>query len=315
MNWKQASLVVVTVMLFAAVLAVGLQDGAGVDDDRPTLVASTYPLGYLAEQIGGDLVEVMVLMPPNQELHSFHPTTRDWLDATNADVLVYNGAGADPWFEDELLTDLDTGGKVVVDTTEGLDLLDAHGGEGSGDGDGHGHDGIDPHTWLSPRMALGQAEAIYLALREVVPDGTVDTNWDGLRTRLEALDEGYALTLANATIEEIIVPHEAYGYLADAYDFQQHGVIGVSAEEQPSVAAISDLVDLMEGEGIYTVFVDPVYSDDYSRTLKEELTSRTGREVRLLTLYFCLGTVDGMDYLEQMGANLEALALALEVPQ
>jgi zinc transport system substrate-binding protein len=209
---------------------------------------------------------------------------------------------------------LDIEGRVVVDTTEGLDLLDAHGGEGSGDGDGHGHAGMDPHTWLSPRMALGQAEAIYLALREVVPDGTVDSNWDGLRNRLEALDGEFTTTLANATLEGIIVPHEAYGYLAHAYGFHQHGVIGVSAEEQPSVAAISDLVDLMEEEGIYSVFVDPVYSDDYSRTLKEELESRTGRDVGLLTLYFCLGPVDGMDYLEQMGANLEALALALEVP-
>jgi zinc transport system substrate-binding protein len=131
---------------------------------------------------------------------------------------------------------------------------------------------------------------------------------------LEALDAEYSSTLSNATLDEIIVSHEAYGYLADRYGFEQHGVIGISAEEQPSVAAMSDLVDLMEDRGVYSVFVDPVYSDDYARTIQEELEDRTGMEVAVLTLYFCLGPVDDLDYLQQMGANLDALATALEVP-
>jgi len=315
MNWKQLSLVGVTVMMFTTVLAVGLQVQPEGDDHRPTVVASTYPLGYLAREIGGDVVSVTVLMPPNQEMHAFHPTTKDWLEASRAEVLVYNGAGADPWFESELLPDLDTRGKLVVDTTRGLDLLDAHGGhDGDGD-DGGAHDGTaDPHTWLSPWMALQQGEAIYQALSGLYGTQYIEEDWMALRETLEALDGEYITTLTNASLEEIIVSHEAYGYLADRYGFEQHGVIGISAEEQPSVAAISDLVDLMEEKGITSVFVDPVYSDDYANTIKEELESRTGRHVRVLSLYFCLGPVDELDYIGQMEANLEALAIALEVP-
>ena len=80
------------------------------------------------------------------------------------------------------------------------------------------------------------------------------------------------------------------------------------------MSAISDLVTLMEDRALYSVFVDPVYSDDYANTIKQELEDRTGERVRVLTLYFCLGPVDGLDYLQQMEANLAALAIALEVP-
>ncbi len=311
MNWRQGTLVLVAAMVFGGLIASGLsQVPAGDERGRPSVVASTYPLGYMVDMIAGDDVRLTVLMPPNQEVHAFHPTTRDWLEANSADVLLYNGAGADPWFEGELLPDLDTRDKLVVDTTEGLQLLEAH---------GDGHDGedtgdADPHTWLSPAMALQQAQAIYEAIRQVVPDDIIDWNWKILRSKLEALDSQYESTLSNATLDEIIVSHEAYGYLADRYGFEQHGVIGISAEEQPSVAAMSDLVDLMEDRGVYSVFVDPVYSDDYARTIQEELEDRTGREVEVLTLYFCLGPVGDMDYLQQMRANLDALATALEVP-
>ena len=312
MNWKQASLIAVTIIMFTSVLAIGFQEEPLGDDHLPRVVVSFYPLGQLAREIGKGVVSVTVLMPPNQEMHAFHPTTQDWLEASRADVLVYNGAGADPWFEDELLPDLDTAEKVVVETTAGLDLLDAREDDHGGDEDGH--DGVDPHTWLSPRMALLQGQAIYEALRTQYGSERLDTNWGSLRQRLETLDGEYTSTLANASHGEIIVSHEAYGYLADGYGFEQHGVIGISAEEQPSVTSITDLVTLMEDEGIFSVFVDPVYSDDYARTIQEELEDRTGEKVRVLQLYFCLGPVDGLDYVEQMEANLANLAIALEVP-
>jgi zinc transport system substrate-binding protein len=311
MNWKQALLVAVTASLFTGVIASGLQVGPEGDDFSPGVVTSFYPLGFLAKEIArGTTFSVTTLMPPNQEVHSYHPTTRDWLEASRAEVLVYNGAGVDRWFEEELLKDLDTSGKVVVEATAGLPLLDARGHD-----HGDGEDGeVDPHTWLSPWMALQQGQAIHDAMAAYAPGPVLDATWQALRTRLIALDAEYTTVLANATLDQVIVSHEAYGYLADRYGFTQHGVIGISAEEQPSVAAMTGLVDLMEEEGVYTVFVDPVYSEDYARTVQEELEQRTGEDVRVDRLYFCLGTVDGLDYLEQMEANLDALALALEVP-
>jgi len=307
MNGRQAVLVAVTVMVFASVIAVGLQEEPRGDDYTPSVVTSIYPLGYLAREIGRGVFSVTVLMPPNQDAHSFHPTTQDWLEATRADVLVYSGAGVDRWFEEELLPDLDTGSRVVVETSRELDLVEA---------DGHDHGGTDPHTWLSPRTAILEGQAIYEAMVTFVQGAPepMTSNWMALRAELEDLDAAYGAELANATRDEVVVAHEAYGYLARDYGFLQHGVIGISADEQPSVAGLADLVELMRDEGIDTVFVDPAFSQDYARMLEDELEARTGAPVTVERLYLAMGEVDGLDYMEQMEANLEALSSGLGVP-
>ncbi len=314
MNWKQAVLVVVATLFMISVVAIGLvgDPGQADDDGRLGVVATLYPLGYMAEQIGGDLVSVVTLVPPNQEVHVFNPSTSDMLAADRADVLLYNGAGLDLWFEEDLLVELDTGDKVGVETTRDVELLDADGGHG-GEDDGHDGGVHDPHTWISPDTALQQAFAVYEALVEADAgnEGAYTSNWLNFRGRLEALDAEYEERLSNSTFDTIIVSHEAYGYLAQRYGFEQHGVIGISAEEQPSAATIAGLVSLMEDLGLTSVFVDPIYSDDYAMTLKDELEDRTGREVAILDLYFMLGPVDDLDLLQQMEANLESLAKGL----
>ena len=315
MNWKQAVLVVVATLFMISVVAIGLVGDPGQEDDdgRLRVVATLYPLGYMAEEIGGDMVSVVTLVPPNQEVHVFNPSTSDMLAADRADVLLYNGAGLDLWFEEDLLEELDTGDKVVVETTGDLELLDADGGHG-GEDDGYEVGVHDPHTWISPDTALQQAFAVYEALVEADAgnEGAYTSNWLNFRGRLEALDAEYEERLSNSTLDTIIVSHEAYGYLAHRYGFEQHGVIGISADEQPSAATIAELVTLMEELGIDSVFVDPIYSDDYAMTLKDELEARTGREVAILDLYFMLGPVDDMDLLQQMEANLESLAKGLQ---
>ena len=282
------------------------------DGDRLSVVASFYPLGYLADAIGGEAVVVTTLLPHNQEAHSWHPTTRDIIAVNMADVIVYNGAGLDPWFEDDILPSLDEEGKVIRETTHGLELIDAD-GEDAGHGDGDDHGRADPHTWLSPYMAQQQGQAIRDALVEADPanEALYDANWDILRERLVDLDAEYSERLGNTIYKTVFVTHSAYGYLEHRYPVEQHGLIGISADEQPSAITLANLVELMVEEEVFTIFVDPVYSDDYAMTLKLELEDRTGNDVRVLKLYVMLGPMDGLDYLEQMNANLDNMLSAL----
>jgi len=315
MNWKQAVLVITATVFIISIVAAGLVGDPGEVDveGRLRVVATVYPLGFMAEEIGGDLVSVVTMVPPNQEVHVFNPSTSDMLAADRADVLLYNGAGLDLWFEEDLLPELDSGDKFIVETTHQIELLEVAGGH-EGQDDGHDDGAHDPHTWIGPQTALLQAASVYQAL--VLADGANEeactTNWQVFRDRLEALDAEYEERLTNTTFDTIIVSHEAYGYLAQRYGFEQHGVIGISADEQPSAVTIANLVTLMEELGITSVFVDPIYSDDYAQTLKDELEDRTGRDVTIHYLYFMLGPVDDMDLLEQMEANLESLAKGLD---
>jgi zinc transport system substrate-binding protein len=316
MNAGQGILVaVVALSLAGTVLFADGYSGTGWDGEgRVRVVASFYPLAQFARDIGGDRVEVRSLIPYNQEVHSWLPSTRDILRAQTADVLVWNGAGLDPWFEDSVLKAIDTEGKVLVDTTEGVELLPGPGGDGhAGEADGHDHGEWDPHTWTDPLTAREQARQVFLGLVEADPAGepVYSARWASLALRFDALDGLFNSTLASRTSSAFFTIHAAFGYLAHRYGLQELSLIGISGDEQPSIDGIAGAVEEMEAQGIYTILVSPQYPEDYSRTLRQELDSRTGHDVVVAKLYQMLGPVDGKGYFEQQGANVATLAAAL----
>ena len=119
---KKSTLLIIGVLIAVVLLAVILS--IQVDDDSKGLkiVTSVYPLGYMAQEIGGDKVQVDLLVPENTEVHSWYPSASDVLKASKADIFVYNGAGLEPWVEYSLLPALEGSNMTVVETTKGLDL-------------------------------------------------------------------------------------------------------------------------------------------------------------------------------------------------
>ena len=236
-------------------------------------MATFYPLAYMAEH-HRHRVSVSS-WSPSTELHSWQ-APQDIIRADDAEVILYNGGPADRWLVDDVLPAVNDAGKVIANTTLGVSYI-AGGDEGEG--------GSDPHTWLSPRRAMVQARNVYHALCEADPQGEAyfTERFNALNATLASLDEQYR-SLDNATVSGIIVSHSALGYVAHDYNFTQYGVIGLSADEEPSAAALTGLVEIMENESIYTVYVDPVYKRDYAQILKQELESETGHEVAVLEI-------------------------------
>jgi zinc transport system substrate-binding protein len=133
-----------------------------------------------------------------------------------------------------------------------------------------------------------------------------------LEDKLNQLDNEYLTGLLNATKDTIFVTHEAFGYLAYRYGFEQHGVIGLSADEQPRTTTIAILVNEMEEYQIHAIYVDPVYSTEYAQTIQSEVQAQTGHSVTILKLYLMLGPTDNIDFLQQMQTNLANLKIGLE---
>ncbi|MGC9307236.1 MAG: metal ABC transporter substrate-binding protein [Thermoplasmatota archaeon] len=301
---RRIQLIVLAAAVAIAASVIGgavYQEQPADDDNRLQVMATFYPLAYLAEEIGGEHVTVATLVPPNTEIHAWQPTTSDILAADDADVLIYNGAHLDHWFEDDVLPALTTRGKTIVETTANASLRTISGQ-------------ADPHTWVSPHTAAQQAHAIYEAFAARDPANASDyaDNWAQLQQRFTELDGRYQDQFTERQKNVIFVTHAAYGYLAERYGFEQQSVIGLSGDEQPSTSAIASLVDRMEQEDVYTIYVDPVYSDTYADTLQRTLRQRTGREAEVLELYLMLGPVNSLDYFEQMEANLENLKRGLD---
>jgi len=316
MNSKQAALLAAsTVVLMSTMLLAQGYGGTGWEGDgRVRVVASFYPLAEFAREIGGERVEVKSLIPSNQDVHGWLPSTRDILRSETADVLVWNGAGLDPWFEDSVLSAVDIRGKVLVETTEGIVLLPANGGHGQdGGADGHDHGEWDPHTWIDPLTAREQARRIFLGLVEADPAGgpVYGARWATLDARFSALHEEYNSSMANRTSSVFFSVHAAFGYLAHRYGLEEHSLIGISGDEQPSIEGMAAAVREMERHTIYTILVNPQYPEDYADTLRGELSGRTGHAVVVARLFQMLGPVDGFGYFDQQEANIRTLAAAL----
>jgi len=234
------------------------------------------------------------------------PVTEDAWVVTN-DATLYKICLDDLEIKDTYQLESDLGVNFVIAAITPYSSHEEH-------DDHHHHELYDPHTWLSPLIAQQQAQAIYNALVEIDPDNEAyyTNNWNTLQQKFTDFDAAYSQQLSTKQKDEIIVTHSAFGYLADRYHFHQRGVIGISADEQPSASTIASLLNTMITKDIYVVYVDPVYSDSYAQTLKNTLESKTGQDIQILTLYLMSGEFNGLDYFQQMQQNLENLKIGLQ---
>ena len=311
MNKRQALFITATVIIVLTVVfstAFYTQQNNS-KSDKLKVVATFYPLAFFAQQIGGEEVTVRQLIPDNTEVHTWQPSFGDILAIEEAEVIIYNGASLDHWFKNDILPVINISNKVIVKTTTGVKLIETE----THHADEH-EELYDPHTWISPFIAKQQAQNIYDALIQKDPDHEAyySERWQNLKTRFEELDNEYLNGLSTKSKEDIFIAHSAFGYLADRYSFKQHGVIGISADEQPNTQVYANLVENMMEYKIYVVYVDPVYTQESVQTLKNELERLSGQEVKILKLYFMLGTIDNLDYFEQQEKNLENLKIGLE---
>ena len=283
------------------------------------VVASIYPMQYFAERVGGDRVEVVALVPPGVEGHTFELTPRDLLTIADADVIAMNGLELEPWLERALESLGDDVSGIVVEAADaeaGLayDDHEAEGGEGHDEEEGdHGHGELDPHFWLDPLRAITQAERIAEALIKADPAGAelYGVNLASLTAHLRALNAEFETGLSSCTHREFVTSHAAYGYLALAYDLEQVAVSGLSPGVEPSPQRLASIADRIDDLGIEAVLIEPVLSGSNEQVL----TSETGAGI------YKIHPMDGVtlteltehgDYFGLMRDNLNSLRAAMD---
>ena len=276
------------IALAAALLVPGLaacSADAGAEGDGPAVVASFYPLQYVAQRVAGDHAEVGSLTSPGQEPHDLELTVRQTAEVTDADV-VLTLTGFMPSVDAAVEQD---GPETVVDAADVLR-------------------GDDPHFWLDPTrlatVAEETADALAEADREHAEDYT--RNARDLVEDLRALDADYRTGLAECEVDTVVVSHDAFGYL-DRYGLDVVGVAGISPDAEPSPSRLQELAALIERTGVTTVFTETLVDPAIAQTLAEEVGVRTA------TLDPIEGLTDetaDMDYLSLMRSNLEELRAA-----
>ncbi|MGW2113346.1 metal ABC transporter substrate-binding protein [Streptomyces sp. NPDC001948] len=277
--------------------------------DKLDVVASFYPMQFLAERIGGEHVSVTTLTKPGVEPHDLELSPRQIGGLTDADYILYL-KGIQPAVDDAIEQ---SGAKDAVDAAK-LTTLEDHGTEAGGEEHGHEHHGdeagADPHIWLDPVKYAEVAKGVGKSLEKSDPDHAADyrKNTDALVTELGELDKAYTDGLRSTATKTFITTHSAFGYLAERYGLTQEGIAGVDPESEPSPARISEIHTIAKKDGATTVFFETLASDRTAKTLAKD----TGLKTDVLDpLEGITDKSKGADYTEVMRSNLAALQKAL----
>lgn len=282
-------------------------------DGKLKVVASFYPMQYLAEQIGGDHVTVSTLTKPGVEPHDLELKPRQTAELNEAGYILYL-KGVQPAV-DKAIAQSEAKNKVDA---AALTKLEHHGTEGhnSHEGEEAGHDehedeaGADPHIWLDPVKYAEVAKGVGTSLEKADPDHAAEykKNTAALVTKLNGLNSAYQQGLKTTATKTFITTHSAFGYLAERYGLDQEGIAGVDPESEPSPARIKELQTITKKDKVSTVFFETLASDKTAKTLAED----TGLKTDVLDpLEGITDKSRGRDYVQVMESNLAALQKAL----
>ncbi|WP_225821197.1 metal ABC transporter substrate-binding protein [Streptomyces naphthomycinicus] len=275
------------------------------------VVASFYPMTFLAERIGGNHVHVTTLTSPGQEPHDLEISPRQIGSLEESDAVLYL-KNLQPSVDEAVAQ---SPVKTKIDAAA-LTTLEDHGTEVGGHAAGHdGHEdeegaGKDPHIWLDPVRYAQVAEGVGKAFEKADPKHAADyrKNTAALVKRLGELDTAFRDGLADTKSKVFITTHAAFGYLAERYGLTEEAISGLDPESEPSAARIKDLEKMAEADKAGTVFYETLVSDKTARTVAGD----TGLKTDVLDPIE--GITDksrGTDYFAVQEANLKALRRAL----
>ncbi len=282
------------------------------------IIASFYPLQFVAERVGGDRVDVTNLTPVGTEPHDLELTGGDIASLQDADLVVFL-SGFAPAFDDavENVADdhaLDVTGAARLDLEDGslhsdteLDENDDEHDDHEGDaGEVPGHGGADPHFWLDPTRLADVADAVAARLSDLDPEraDSYTQNATTLREQLEDLDAEFAAGLAECGHTDIVTSHTSFGYLAQRYGLTQVGISGLSPDEEPSSADLADVIRFVADNDVQTIYYEQLVDPAVAETVAAE----TGAATDVLDpIEGVTGESQGTDYFEIMRSNLANL--------
>lgn len=311
-------------LMSLVVLLVGCDTDSKVESvsDKLQVVTTLFPQYDFTRVIGGDKVDVTLLLPAGMEAHSYEPTPTDIIQINKSDLFVYTGESMEQWAH-SIIESIDNSEVHVLDVSKNIALLapnstveedhdheDEHDHEAELEED-HGHNHTyDPHIWTSPKNAMIMVNNILEALCEVDPENAnyYTENANAYLAELEALDSELEDVVANANRDTIY--HG--GRFAMQYLTNQYGIHYVSApfEAEPSAALVAQMIKEIKEQNIPVIFYEELVDPKISQMISDE----TGAQMLLLHSCHNVSKEDfnsGVTYLELMKQNVENLKVGL----
>jgi len=286
--------------------------------EKLNVAATTNIIGDVVANVGGEAIDLTVLIEIGQDPHSFEPTPQDLAAIEDADLVFVNGLDLE-----EVLVDAieNVASGAVAPVSAGIEPLDKaeEGGEHAEEED-HNH-AADPHFWVDPNNVIVWVENIARALSDADPanQAVYQRNAENYLDDLRALDD-YIRAQVSRVPEgqrKLVTDHGLYGYFAEEYGFEIIGTVIPSFTSTAGASAgdVARLVGLVKETGVPAVFVGATASQG-TRSLAEALAEEVGSEVRVLPLLsgsLAPAGEPGDTYLGYMRYNIDQIISGLAV--
>ena len=284
--------------------------------DKTTIVATTFAPYDFARQISGDSAEVIMLLAPGEESHTYEPTPGDIMKIQQCDLFIYGGGESEKWV-DSILSSLDS----KIKTIKMMDIVEPsaqnhshHDNEEHSDEDHEHEEEYDEHVWTSPLNALKIIKAITSSLNfiDTVNSEKYTENSENYISEILSLDEKMADMISDSNRNTIVIGDRfPLMYFTERYSLQYESAFpGCSAQTEANPATIARLIEKVKDENISIVFKVDLSKGTVAETICEATNAKTE------TLYSChvISAEDfsnGETYLSLMGRNYKALSSAL----
>ena len=260
--------------------------------DKIGVAVTILPQAEFAESIGGDRINVTVMVPPGADPHTTELTPSKMTEVAEDKMYAKVGSGIE--FELSYMDKIEAVNKnmLVVDCSKGIELVTSV---------DPNEPGMDPHIWVSPLNAKIMVQNICDGLVQVDPANKdyYEQNGDAYLQKLDALDQEIRSSLANIKNRAFIVLHPAWGYFARDYDLEQIPIeIG---GKEPSAQDITRIIDEAKQRNIKIIFASPQFNPQMAEVIANEI----GGKVVLIDPL-------AKDYIDNLRMVLDEMVQAME---
>ncbi len=285
------------------------------DSGKLSVITTNFALYDFAKQLGGEYVDVTLLIKPGTEIHSYEPTAADMVAINESDVFLYIGGESEGWLEN-VISSLDTDNIIslaLIDTVETSATEHEHDEHDAEHSDEHEHE-YDEHIWTSPKNAIIMCENISEAFCKA--DDAHKVEFDSLlseyKTQLEELDYTFTEIINSSQCKYIAVGDRfPFIYFAKDYGLEYCAAYeGCSSDSEVSIETMTQMTQVIKEQNLPVVFYIEMSNMQIAQTLSDETGAKT------MLLHSCQNVTDdemknGETYISLMTQNADNLREAL----
>lgn len=284
---KRVLVIIASFMIFIAIIAfLIIKFGNGLEkSDKITIFTTIYPEYDFVSHIVGDKIEVVRLIGPGVEVHTYEPSAKDMIRISESSAFVYTGKAMEPWAEKiiEAMQEYDV---KIIDTSKNVEMIDSdefmeeyslldekHDEEEHG----HEHEEQDGHIWMNPQNAVIMIDTI---LEEIVKLDSenkkfYEENASKYKAQILALDKEIEDSLKEKNINVLVFGGEfAYAYFCQRYNL---GVVSCytacGEHSEPSITRIKEVIEYINENNVSSIYYEELSEGQISQMISEETNS------------------------------------------